>query len=195
MTLAIPTIPNLYAGYIVQPADLNNLAAAATFLLGKPLAVIQDVTAGHAITAAFAAVPMIGVTNINTGGSGQVDTDGMFSTGHNTRLTVATPGWFKFRYSISTLPSAGQVWCITYGQVTTGSNNPLGGGLMQKFWSGYAVYNGTNQTSVSSGGLWPAFLYAGDYFEVYAAVDATATTATTTSNTASLLQAEYVSIT
>lgn len=54
--MVIPTIPTLPAGSVVQLADLQNLAYAAQFALGKPMAQIIDNVGGLAIGTSFGSV-------------------------------------------------------------------------------------------------------------------------------------------
>src|SRR5215471_13164509 len=90
MTLVIPTIPSLPAGHVVTSDEMNQLANAATFLLGKPVVHVHDGTGGYAWAAPMACWD-----------TKDYDTDGMWSSGAKDRLTVQTSGWYKFWAGLS----------------------------------------------------------------------------------------------
>jgi hypothetical protein len=171
--MTIPTIPSLPAGYVVQLADLQNLAAAETFALNKPMTSVIDNTGGQAITTSFAAVTFTTVV---------FDLDGMWVGGSPKRLTIQTPGWYKVRYGINI--GTATVVCNAAVGSTTGANNPLGAGVNSaKYWDGYAdLASGTNGWASASGD-WPFYLYQGDFLQVFivasAAGSSTATGAPT----------------
>jgi hypothetical protein len=158
MSMTIPTIPSLPAGYVVQAGDMNNLAAAATFLLTKPIVRVRDTANG---TTTIGTSP----TAIQWG-SADINTDGMWSGAHPQRLTIQTPGWYKVRYMVQCGSNNGPFlsWVIS----TTGSNNPAGSGIPSSaYWASYCVGVGGSQASRTNGsGLWPFYLYSGDYLEV-----------------------------
>jgi hypothetical protein len=155
--MTIPTIPALPAGYVVQLADLQNLAAAETFALSKPMASVIDNTGGQAITTSFLAVTFTTVV---------FDLDGMWVGGSPKRLTVQTPGWYKVRYGIN-VGTAGGTYDTAVGS-TTGSNNPLGAGVSSaKYWAGYAVPASGAVGWASASGDWPFYLYQGDFLSVF----------------------------
>lgn len=185
-----PTIPTLPAGSVAQLADMQNLQYAAAFALGKPCTRIIDTTGGQAIGTAFAAVNFV---------SASFDVDGMFNTANKSRLTAQTPGWYKLRYAIN-VGTVGGVF-NTYAQSTTGANNPQGAGINSApHWMGYADVVAGNFGWAGASGVWPFFLYAGDYLQVFISAAATgASTGTTapgsTTDGYSYLSLEYVSIT
>src|SRR5216684_6734082 len=96
MTMTIPTVPYMPAGYVVQPSDMNALAACATFLLTKPVARIHDVTGSQAMDGS-ADIPAV-VINFTTV---DIDTDGMWAAIHPERLTIQTQGFYKVRYGVN----------------------------------------------------------------------------------------------
>lgn len=186
--MTIPTIPTLPAGYVVQLADLQNLAYAATFALTKPMAAIIDSTGGQAITTTYNQVQFTGTT---------FDYDGMWNSGNPKRLTIQTPGWYKVRYGIN-IGTVGGVYNTAVAS-TTGSNNPLGSGVTSaKYWCGYCDNVAAQVGWASAAGDWPFYLYAGDYVQVYvqaaAAGSSTGTTANGFSNGGSYFSLELVSI-
>src|SRR5580765_2726940 len=93
MAMIIPTVPQLPAGHIATVDEMNQLAYACTFLLTKPIARVRDTTGGAAIGTTAAAIAF------NTK---DTDTDSMWATGANNKLTIQTPGWYKFRYGVAT---------------------------------------------------------------------------------------------
>lgn len=189
MAMTIPTIPSLPAGYIAQAADLNNLAYAAQFLLNRPLTRIHDSAGGQAIgTAGTTAISFAHV---------DYDNDSMYSSSQPTRLAVQTPGYYRVDYMISGYQSNGSNPMNTWAQVTTGSNNPQGSGVITEVWPGYGVGNvGAQAVCCGRGsGIIPLFMYAGDYVTVYAQCTATGqTTATPSQFSSSYLCLELVSI-
>lgn len=161
--LTIPTIPSLSAGSVVQLADLQNLAAAATFALGKPMTTVIDNTGGQAITTGFLAVTFTTVV---------FDIDGMWLAGSPKRLTVQTPGWYKVRYGIN-LGTNGGCYNTAVGS-TTGSNNPAGSGINSaKYWAGYSDEAASTNGWASASGDWPFYLYQGDFLQVFIQAAAT----------------------
>jgi hypothetical protein len=160
MSMTVPTIPSLPAGHVVTLADMQALASAATFLLTKPIVLIEQVINAQAINT--------GLNTLNnfTAGGLIYDTDGMWSSGTPSRLTVQTPGWYRVSYGINCGTSGG-----TYGSCvrsTTGANNPAGSGVVSlNHWAGYTNVTATsNPGYAGASGLWPAYLYAGDYLQL-----------------------------
>jgi hypothetical protein len=187
--MAIPVIPNLPAGYVVQLTDLQNLAYACTFALAKPITTVIDNTGGQAITTGFLAVPFTAEI---------MDIDNMWIVGSPKRLTVQTPGWYHIRYGIN-VGSVGGVFTTGVGS-TTGSNNPLGSGVVSaKYWMGYCDEPASSIGWASASGDWPFYLYQGDFLQVFVqAAVAGASTGTTTPGAltagGSYFSAELVSI-
>jgi hypothetical protein len=185
MTMTIPTIPELPAGYVVQEADMNNLAYCCTFLLTKPIAMVYDSAGGQSIATGPA------YTTISWG-SKYFDTDGMWTSSAPTVLTVQTPGWYKVRWGLT----VGSTVLATTGSVysMSGANNPGGSGNMSAlFWSGYSGQFGTAPGGSGCGGLWPYYLWAGDQLSLLASASTTGETTVSTNNP-SWFSAEYVSI-
>ena len=117
MAMSIPVIPSLPAGHVVTAAEMNKLAYACTFLLGKPIARVEDTNAAQALTTS--------ATTITFGSPRVFDTDGMWNAANPNRLTVQTPGWYKLRYHVNGTNPSGQGILEAYAQSTTGANNPL----------------------------------------------------------------------
>lgn len=158
MTLVIPALPSLPAGHVVTVAEMNQLSAACTFLLTKPVARVHDGAGAQAIGTGATTV------SFNTK---DIDTDGMWSAGTTNRLTVQTPGWYKVHYGLSVLGVNGTF--NTGLKSTTGSNNPLGAGVVSALqWPGYTVGSATVTTAAGASGVWPFFLYIGDFIQLTA---------------------------
>lgn len=181
MALTIPTIPTLPAGAVVTAADLNNCRACVSFLLAKPMCRVQDTTGGQSIG-------IVTYTNVSFNVE-SFDTDGMFSAPDN-KITVQTPGWYKIRYGV--VATIGTTVLNTEVRHTTGANNPQGAGVVSAaFWGGYGIIQTTG--AAGSSGLWPFYLYAGDFVQVSVIGSGTGST-TGTTNTGSFFSMEYVSI-
>jgi hypothetical protein len=189
MTMTIPTIPSLPAGYIVTPADLNNLAYCCTFLYTKPIARIRDAAGGQSISTSAISV------NFATK---DIDTDGMWSSSAPTKLTIQTPGWYKLRYAVAvTTGTTNRVNAQV--KSTTGANNPQGSGVVSAaYWGAYTYAASGNTEYAGASGVWPFYLYAGDSLSVLALTDNGVNTAVTApssgNNGGSYFSLEYVSI-
>ena len=188
--MTIPTIPSLPAGYVAQLADLQNLAAAATFALNKPIMYAVDNTGGMAITTSWLSISF--TTTF-------YDPDGIWAAGSPKRLTIQTPGWYKLSYGVN-VGSVGGVFNSAV-RSTTGSNNPQGSGVTSNYaWGGYADVSSGNIGYCGATGDWPYYLYQGDYLQVFvkaaAAGASTGTSAPGTgiNNGGTFVQLELVSI-
>lgn len=164
----IPTLPDLAAGEVVAAADLNNIASACTFLLGKPIARIHDITGGLSI---------VGSASVVTYTTKDFDTDGMWSSGAASRLTVQTPGWYKVRYSVQI--AGGIASSTAYSPnvlVQTGANNPQGSGVQFTCLQGGGSEGGSGLTTFAgASGIIPAYMYPGDFVRVQISASATGT--------------------
>ena len=187
MTMVIPTIPTMPAGYVATAADLNNLSAGATFLLNKPIARVHDGAGTFAIPTSLTAVPF------NTK---DFDPDGMWSSGANTILTVQTPGFYKISYAVdATTVSGAAIPMNTLVQVVTGANNPAGTGVNQPFcWGGYSSGGvaSLGKGVCHASGIIPFYMYIGDNVQIQ--VKASSTGMTTNTGPASFMAMELVSI-
>lgn len=155
--LTVPVCPAFPAGYVVQLADLQNLAACCTFMLQKPMTKIIDTSGGVSIPNASSQVAV-------TFSSAQFDVDGMWNSGNNSRLTVQTPGWYKIRYGIETAGGSGDFF-NAYCQSTSGPDNPVGSGQsLNTCWPSSS--GGNNYLVCGAAGIWPAYLWSGDYIEI-----------------------------
>ena len=157
--LAIPSVPPLPAGHVVQLADLQALASAASFLLAPPMTKALDETGGQTIGTSS--------TTINFTNN-PIDIDGAWTAGNPSRFTIQTPGWYKIRYAISLDNIGGVGPFVSWVKSTTGANNPAGAGVVSSpFWSGYSpsTASGAN-VFLGAAGLWPFYLYTGDYLQV-----------------------------
>lgn len=188
MTMTLPTIPTLEAGYVVQATDMNNLAYACTFLLTKPIARIYDGAGGQSISTSFASPTTIAF------GSVSFDTDGMSGVTSNA-LVVATPGFYKVTYTINAWQSSGN--CVSLQSaafVITGSNNPAGAGVSTPTWPGYGAGGmAGNRICARGSGVIPWYMYAGDYVQVEGWQGGGTAQATTTNRFNSFLALEFVS--
>jgi hypothetical protein len=159
MSLTIPVIPRLDAGHIVTLSDMQALSSAATFLLAKPIVLIEQVANPQAIGTSA-------TTLNNWSGAGVIyDTDSMWNSGTSSRLTAQTPGWYRVAYAVNCSTAGG-----TYNtnlKSTTGANNPAGAGVTATHWAGYCnVTAASNPGYAGASGLWPAYFYVGDYLQV-----------------------------
>jgi hypothetical protein len=132
---------------------MQNLSAACTFLLTKPITKVRDTTGGTAFSSAGVPIPFT---------SADIDTDGMWNASYPTQLTVQTPGWYKLRYMVAQSGSSDATNAAAFS--TTGPNNPAGSGSNSaKYWGSYS----DSQPGYMCGhGLWPFYLYAGDFIQV-----------------------------
>lgn len=188
MTMSIPTIPSMPAGHIATVSDMNALSAACTFLLTKPMAKVRDTAGGVNFTTSGAVITYTTV---------DFDTDGMWSAGSPNRLTIQTPGWYKLRYMVNQNGSSSATNAAAVG--VTGSNNPAGSGLSTNML--WASYSDSEPGYMSGRGLWPFYLYAGDFIRligIEVSAGGATTIATDQSGAAgggSFLNLEYVSCT
>lgn len=161
MTMAIPTIPSLPAGHVVTLAEMQELAYAATFLLTKPIALIEQVANPQAINTSFGQLSNFSLAGVI------YDTDTMWAVGTPGRLTINTPGWYKVRYAVNVGTNGGTF--NTAIKSTTGSNNPQGSGVVSPmYWGAYTVQPAsTFPVYCGAQGVWPQYLYAGDWIQIY----------------------------
>lgn len=177
----IPVLTPMPAGYVVQPADMNALASACTFLLNRPMTKVRDATGGQSLTAV--------TQNAVTFTVADFDADGMWNAGAATRLTIQTPGFYKFRAGVNVNNSG--VFQNCYLISTSGTNNPAGAGIQSnQHWAGYSLGGVTVYSGVS--GIWPVYLYALDYIQLFCYPQSTVTQGI--SNQGSYLSMEYVSV-
>lgn len=191
MAMTIPTIPTLPAGYVVQVADMNNLASCANFLYNKPVCRITDTTGAQTI----AAGTTLSSTNAIQFTSANFDPDGMWSSGSPKQLTIQTPGYYKVRYGVSVKCTTAATKMNAGILMTTGANNPVGAGsVIPPAWASFSQMVSTNDQAASFGsGVYPFYLYAGDIIQVCAVWDGGVLT-TVTTNGGSWLSLELVSI-
>lgn len=155
MTQVLPTLPNIVAGAVVQPSDLNAIGNACNFLLNKPIAVVRDGTGGVVFSTAGALVTYTIVSE---------DSDGMWNAANPNRLTVQTPGWYRLRYAVSVVTGTSGDAVNAAAFSTTGSNNPGGSGVVSAAY--WASYNDGFPGEMQGHGLWPFYLYPGDFIQV-----------------------------
>ena len=183
MSMTIPTIPAMPAGYVVQAADLNNLAYAAQFLLTKPATRVHDGVGGQALVTTGTAIQY---------SVADFDTDSMWSSGSPTQLTVQTPGFFKIDYMID---QNNGISYTSVAQITTGTNNPAGSGISTQCWPG-GSFGASNRCCARAGGILPFYMYALDYVQVlaYPDINGSSTSSAPATFTPSYLALELVSI-
>lgn len=162
--LTLPTIPVIPAGTIATAAQMNQLSAACTFLLGKPISSAFDNTGGQSISNTTSTI-------LQLSGS-RVDTDGMFSSGNNF-FTVNTMGWYRYRYQINVGGTTSGTCYVSWGAVGFGSNSPYFGTSSMQFAQSGAQQDGIFGCNITGGGLVPVLLYPGD--EVFLRCKASAT--------------------
>jgi hypothetical protein len=187
MTMTIPTVPVMPAGYIATAADMNNLAYAAQFLLTKPITRVVDTAGSQAVTTAFVQV---------TFSSASFDTDGMWNSGTPTRLTVQTPGFYKIDYCIQAAVASGtSINMNTQATVVTGANNPAGAGIATIVYAGYGSGSaaGGLRAAGHSSGVLPFYMYALDYVTVSVVAQLTGSTLSASAFPSYMLL-EFVSI-
>ncbi len=198
--MQLPTLPSMPAGYVAQAADMNNLAACASFLLSKPYARIQDVNGGDTFNSTASTLSLnITASTVGVAGSGQLDNDSMTIFGSSTNITglqVNTPGWYKFHFGVCGSPSVAMSG-VAWAESVTGPNNPLGAGISSaRHWATGLSFSGTTIAVCNGGGLWPLYMYAGDYWEVFCQVNTGTLTAAINANLGeSFFEAEFVSMT
>lgn len=191
MSMTVPTIPSLPAGHTVTLADIQALAAAATFLLGKPIALVEQVANAQAIGTS----PN---TLNNWSAAGDIyDPDGMWVTSPAGRLTIQTPGWYRVCYGINCSTGGGTYnACV---KVTTGPNNPAGSGVTATRWPSYTNVTATSAPGyMGASGIWPAYLYVGDFVQLQMQAQAAGTSTGLTgigsdTNPGSFFSLEWVS--
>lgn len=160
---ALPTLPSPTVGNILEPADLNNMAACVTFLMAKPIGRWESASVGQSVTGTAAAIQF---------DTENYDFDGIWVIGNPTKFIIVTPGWYKLRYSVVTTSTS--LTTTTYVQATSGSNNPGGGGnTFGPFWGSDETGSAGGSKGTGCSGLWPYYLYAGDYLQLFAASSGT----------------------
>jgi hypothetical protein len=177
MTMTIPVIPVLPAGYVVQPADLENLAYACQFLLYKPLTRVHQATPGQSLSTSG---------TIITWDTKDFDTDGMYSSSATDRLTIQTPGYYRVRYMVANNGYSATAWA----QVNRGPNNPAGSGALS-YWPSYNI--GSTTAMMGAAGDLPVYMYALDYVRVNCSPNSSGG-ATDTTYEPSYLALELVSV-
>lgn len=193
MTMVIPTIPTMPAGYIATGTDMNNLAYCCTFLSTMPIARVRDAAGGQSLSTSSGSPTQISFATKD------IDTDGMWSAGSPTFLTVQTPGWYKFRYSVA-VGTGGSVRVNCHMRSTSGANNPGGAGNNSAaLWGAYTyAAASSNNEYAGAAGVWPFYLYSGDQLAVRAYTDNAVSTVTTApssgNNGGSFFSLEMVSI-
>ena len=157
MTMTLPTLPSIPAGSVATAEQLNAIGAACNFLLAKPIALVQDTVGGALLTT--------GGTTVTYTTPALIDPDGMWSASNTDRLTVQTPGWYRLAYMVNVNSTTGDASNAAAYSVT-GPNNPQGSGHTSgAYWASYCdFYPGALQ----SRGVWPFYLYPGDYIHVIA---------------------------
>ena len=109
------------------------------------------------------------------------------------RLIVQTPGWYKVRYGIN--PGVVGGVYTAWATSTTGANNPSGAGVTSSpYWSSCADLAAATFGWCRGAGVWPFFLYAGDYIQVSIQAAATGSSTGIGSPTGSTLGGSYFSL-
>lgn len=160
---ALPALTPVPAGYVVQAADLNNMAYACTFLMNKPIARVHAATSGQTIA-------ITGNTNI-TFDTKDFDTDGLWNASTPTQLTIQTPGYYHVRFAVNAASGVMNAWA----QVTTGANNPAGQGVNNIYYDGYVI-PASNIGAAGAAGVIPQYLYALDFVMIQSRAAVASTT-------------------
>jgi len=152
----IPALNAIPAGNMVQPADMNSMSLVAAFLLNKPIARIQDFVGSQTIDAEGQYVTFSQAT---------MDTDDMWSPNlDKARLTINTPGFYKLRYGIVNNGISFNAWVSGTG----GPNNPQPGNVVAEWGCFGEDFAGGTMGAGGASGLWPFYLYQGDYLRIFA---------------------------
>jgi hypothetical protein len=153
----VPAIPTFQAGQVVSSANMNLLGTAITWRLsGRPLAQCQQLSAQSIANTTVTALTWD--TNLE-------NRDSMWSSGSNSRLTVATPGIFLAAANVTYAAASGgarQIWF----RVTTGSSNPAGSGVTIPFGMSALNNAGGSLTSAVATKFLTPYMYDGDYLQV-----------------------------
>lgn len=188
--MTIPVLNPMPAGYVAQAADMNALGSACTFLLGKPLTKVRDGTGGQTITSGSATAVTFTLADF--------DTDGMWNVSSSTRLTIQTPGFYKFRGGVNlTVPGSNASGLSAWLVSTTGANNPAGAGInSSQHWPAYSqAVSAGPQLPCAMAGLWPVYMYALDYIQLFCDfISLAASTTQSVTNVGSYLSMEWVSV-
>lgn len=152
--LAIPELPNIYAGYTMQPDDFDDLTYACEFLMTKPMTRAYDATGGQVVNVGLGSTVIV-YTQIT------FDIDGMYNPAFPDRLTIQTPGWYKLRYGVNCGTS--DVKLNAFAILSAGPNNPSGPGTLNMYGTSA---NSAPYTFMSAAGIIPAYLYTGDFVQV-----------------------------
>jgi hypothetical protein len=177
----LPSVQPVPAGSIANASQLNAVAYACSFLLDKPIALVYDSAGSQALSTSLNGT-------VISFGSAYYNTDGMWSSGSPTKLTIQTPGYYKVSYGIhtqgGTLPTS-LGGCV---EEVTGASNPLGSSVtVGPYWGSFTVPGATVTAYCSNCGMWPFYLWPGDTLKILGY------TATTSESTTSVTQPSYFS--
>lgn len=155
----LPTVPSFTFQEVPTVAKLNQLAGAVSFVSQVPIVASLKMSGTQAVAANTNATIQWGTK--------ECDSDGMWSSGTNTRLTAQTQGYYKMHaiVAVSSATSGSQLG--VFFQQTTGVNNPAGSGHTVQFGANATWFATTTETNgVHLSGLTPC-LYVADYVEVH----------------------------
>lgn len=182
----VPAVPSEQAGEVSASADWNSWASACTYLLGggtgtKPIFFLMSSAAQSWTTTAQAAT-------WSATASVHVDNDGGWSSSNASRYTVQTPGYWTVDWTSNGGASCDNL--ISYVLITTTASNLYNPSTTLK-----VQYNNAAQTTtaayLSSGGLIPIYLFAGDYLQLMVQGGASSTEGT---NPRTHMSGEWVSM-
>lgn len=158
-----PAIPVFYAGQPAVP-QLNVMADAFGFLLGKPAFRARRTTAGTITRTAYTPVPWDAVDEDPYGGWGPSQTPAQSAT----RYVVQAPGWYAVTGTVSASgPGASGTILALYLGVNGASptGQPVGG----PGWELPEIPLPTGAGDPKAlGGYWETYCRAGDYIELVA---------------------------
>jgi hypothetical protein len=158
----VPTIPSFTASTVASIASLDQLRQCGNFIGTQQVAVSLKRSTDQ--TGIVANVATAVAWNVE-----ELDSDGMFSVGNPTRVTVVTRGWYRFHVVLPLPNVATAASTAAYLQVTFGSSNPRGSvGTTCVFGGEYQSHTvSSDDVSLRASGQSPCILYPGDYVEAY----------------------------
>lgn len=155
------------AGLVAASADMNAYSAAASFLCSPPMAQAFAHASAQSLTGS--------ASNAIIWAAPGRDNDGTWSAGSPDRFTIATPGFYEVtaHAGIASTAAAAECWI----QLTTGSGNPAGPGVVTSWWHGSGTAFAGSNLFIGSAGLIPVLIYATDVLQLMVQPANTCTTA------------------
>jgi hypothetical protein len=155
----LPSVPGTFAFESAPSiALLNQLAYCVTFLNTDQAYTVLSATGSQSVSSSTATAVQWATPSVNR--------DAGWVSGHATRYTAQTPGYYDMAAKID-FPSNATGARGLYFQVTTQGNNPGGSGLTTQFGGTSGVADQTTDTNLDISQQTP-YLYLLDFVEVYA---------------------------